>query len=265
MRAAVMISDNRMQVIARELESCGLEVLKGTDEASIQEAEALAGTLDFLILPIRGIDNEGFLHIPGCDYPAGKLLDGLKPEAAVITGLWTDYLKSLHKKVYCYYDDEEVRAENSRLTAEGVLYYFMEKTPRSMFTYNVDLIGYGHTGREIAKLFAALGIALRVVTDLEPEAGSIPMISYDRWKQGQPFDVIINTAPATVITGDMARRFRKGVLIIDIASNKIGVAPEVYEMPDIRVEAAPGLPGLVAEESAGRILADYLKRNWQLG
>ena len=90
------------------------------------------------------------------------------------------------------------------------------------------------------------------------------MISYDIWKKGQPADVIINTAPARVITKEMAEGYRKKVLIIDIASNRVGVDPEVYGMDGIRVEAAPGLPGLVAEESAGNILAEYLIRKWNL-
>ena len=90
------------------------------------------------------------------------------------------------------------------------------------------------------------------------------MISYDIWKKGQPADVIINTAPARVITKEMAEGYRKKVLIIDIASNRVGVDPEVYGMDGIRVEVAPGLPGLVAEESAGNILAEYLIRKWNL-
>ena len=264
MKAAVMISDNRMKVIAEALEHCGLEVICGADETSMKAIEAAADMLDFLILPIRGVDDAGMLHVPGTDYPAGPMIARLRPEVPVITGLMTDYLKALDHPVFCYYDDEDVRNANAALTAEGVLYYFMDKTPRSMFEYTVDLVGYGHTGRQIVKLFACLGIAVRVVTDQEPEEGGIPMISYDIWKKGQPADVIINTAPARVITKEMAEGYRKKVLIIDIASNRVGVDPEVYGMNGIRVEAAPGLPGLVAEESAGNILAEYLIRKWNL-
>ena len=72
----------------------------------------------------------------------------------------------------------------------------------------------------------------------------------------------INTAPSTVITKTMAEHFQPGTIIIDIASNQVGVEPAVYEMPHICVKAAPGLPGLVAEQSAGEILADYIERNF---
>ena len=36
MKAAVMISDNRMKVIAEALEHCGLEVICGADETSMK-------------------------------------------------------------------------------------------------------------------------------------------------------------------------------------------------------------------------------------
>ena len=88
------------------------------------------------------------------------------------------------------------------------------------------------------------------------------MIAYDHWKNGKSCSVIINTAPSTVITKTMAEHFQPGTIIIDIASNQVGVEPAVYEMPHICVKAAPGLPGLVAEQSAGEILADYIERNF---
>ena len=117
-------------------------------------------------------------------------------------------------------------------------------------------------GRKTAELFERIGIAVRVVTDEAPEEGGIPMIAYDHWKNGKPCSVIINTAPSTVITKTMAEHFQPGTIIIDIASNQVGVEPAVYEMPHICVKAAPGLPGLVAEQSAGEILADYIERNF---
>ena len=262
MKAAVMISDGRMQVIAARLEELGMDVMRATDTASMQAVEEAAPTLDFLLLPIRGVDGAGMVHIPGVDYSAGTMLERLKPEAVLLTGLHTDYLHALDRPVFCYYDDAQVREENTALTAEGLLYYFMQVTPKSIYEYTVDIIGYGHVGRKTAELFERIGIAVRVVTDEAPEEGGIPMIAYDHWKNGKPCSVIINTAPSTVITKTMAEHFQPGTIIIDIASNQVGVEPAVYEMPHICVKAAPGLPGLVAEQSAGEILADYIERNF---
>ena len=262
MKAAVMISDGRMKVIAERLEELGMDVMRATDAASMRAVEEVSATLDFLLLPIRGVDAAGMVHIPGVDYPAGTMLERLKPEAILLTGLHTDYLNALGRPVTCYYDDSQVREENTALTAEGLLYYFMQVTPKSIFDYTVDIIGYGHVGRKTAELFAQIGIAVRVVTDETPEEGGIPMITYAHWKNGKPFSVIINTAPSTVITREMAEHYQPGTIIIDIASNQVGVEPAVYEMAHVCVKAAPGLPGLEAEQSAGDILADYIERNF---
>lgn len=183
MKAAVMISDGRMQVIAARLEELGMDVMRATDTASMQAVEEAAPTLDFLLLPIRGVDGAGMVHIPGVDYPAGTILERLKPEAVLLTGLHTEYLHALDRPVFCYYDDAQVREENTALTAEGLLYYFMQVTPKSIYEYTVDIIGYGHVGRKTAELFERIGIAVRVVTDEAPEEGGIPMIAYDHWKK----------------------------------------------------------------------------------
>ena len=58
-KAAVMISDGRMKVIAHELASAGFEVLACTQLDELEEMERRAPEWDVLILPIRGIDSEG--------------------------------------------------------------------------------------------------------------------------------------------------------------------------------------------------------------
>ena len=47
MKAAVMISDGRMQVIAARLEELGMDVMRATDTASMQAVEEAAKALGF--------------------------------------------------------------------------------------------------------------------------------------------------------------------------------------------------------------------------
>jgi len=258
MKAAVMISDDRMEIIAKELERCGETVLRGLDEKSLRRIEQESETLDYLILPIRGADARGMIQLPGIVFSVEETIERLPEEAMIYTGRITDYLKELNRPVDCFFDDEKVKTANAKLTAEGVLYYFLEKTPKSIFEYRVDLIGYGYTGKEIAALLERLGIMIRVVTPGEPKDIPYPAVSYDTWRVGQPNEIIINTAPKEVITEAEAAYFRGNEIVIDISSGHVGVVKEVCEQKGIRVEKAPPLPGIVAGQSAGQILADYL-------
>lgn len=266
-KAAVFISDKRMGVIARELKRHGIQVIEIENPASFEKLEGAARELDWLLLPIRGVDRAGKAQMNGCAYPVSSLLEKLPETALVFTGLWTDYLLELSakweqagcgKKIFCYFDDPDIVAENARLTAEGLLYFLMEKTPASIFTYTVDLIGYGRVGKEIAALLEKLGIAIRIVKERLDGREDLWTLDYRQWRDRQPSDVIINTAPVTVITQEIAKNWKKDVLIIEIASGQAGVEAEVGTLPGIRVEPAPTLPGLVTWESAGMMLSDYL-------
>ncbi len=266
-RAAAFISDRRMGAAAQRLRAQGAEVLEVWNRESFAKLQEMAGELDWLMLPIRGLDAEGCAQLEGESYPLADILEELPRGAAVFTGLWTDWLRALAgrwreqdagKEIYCYFDDLEIAAENAKLTAEGLLYFFMEKTPESMFSYTVDLIGYGKVGREAAALFEKLGIALRVVKERLDGGEDFWTIDYDRWKTQQPSDVVINTAPVPVITRELAEGWKKEVLVIDVSSGHVGAEADVYGLPGVRIEKAPTLPSLVAWESAGMLLADYL-------
>ena len=78
------------------------------------------------------------------------------------------------------------------------------------------------------------------------------------WQFQQPWPVVINTAPIEVISEAMVAGWQTQPLIIDIASRAVGVSERVYKRKDTHVIAAPPLPGIVAWQSAGEILADVI-------
>ena len=67
-----------MQVIAARLEELGMDVMRATDTASMQAVEEAAPTLDFLLLPIRGVDGAGMVHIPRRGLSGGNHIGAVK-------------------------------------------------------------------------------------------------------------------------------------------------------------------------------------------
>jgi dipicolinate synthase subunit A len=73
-------------------------------------------------------------------------------------------------------------------------------------------------------------------------------------------DVIFNTIPVPVLTGEVLDRVSPNALIIDLASAPGGVDFKKAESMGIKAVLAPGLPGKVAPKTAGRILAKVIIR-----
>lgn len=258
-KAAIMISDGRMKVIAHELASAGFEVLACMQMDELKEMERRAPEWDVLILPIRGIDRDGNACIPGIAFPMQKTLAGLRPEAQVITGLQTDYLKCLQREVKCYFEDEQVRRKNVQLTAEGILYLLLKETTKSIFEQSMDLVGYGYVGQAAHELLTKVGIPHRIVDKHEKITDDgVQVMSLENWKNMDPAEVIINSAPVLVADEETTIQWPEETFFIDIASGAVGADAKTKER--IRYLAAPPLPGLVAEESAGKMLADYILR-----
>ncbi len=258
-KAAVMVSDGRMAVIARELQKDGLEVLACRTEADLAQMERRASEWDILLLPIRGIDEEGYSSIPGVRFAMGQVMDQLKPEALVVTGLQTEYLKKLERKILCYFEDEEVHRQNAKLTSEGILYLLLKETTKSIFSQTVDIVGFGCVGRAAHELLNALGIAHRLVDQESRKTDDgDEVMSLEEWKKLTPAQVIINLAPALIADCKTAASWPSETVFLDVASGALGADEQVKEK--IHYVAAPPLPGLVAEESAGIMLAEYVRR-----
>lgn len=258
-KAAVMVSDGRMAVIARELKKDGLEVLACRAEADLVLMEQRAAEWDILLLPIRGIDANGYSTIPGVQFSMEQVMEQLKPEALVVTGLQTEYLKKLDRRILCYFEDEQVHRQNAKLTSEGILYLLLKETTKSIFSQTVDIVGFGCVGQAAHELLKTLGIAHRLVDkESRKTAHGDKVMSLEVWKKLSPAQVIINLAPALIADSETAKNWPVETVFLDIASGALGADEQVKEK--IHYVAAPPLPGLVAEESAGIMLTEYVRR-----
>ena len=68
--------------------------------------------------------------------------------------------------------------------------------------------------------------------------------------------MIFNTAPSTVLTGALLRQMRPDSLIIELASPPGGIDREVARQIGRNILDAPGLPGIVAPQTAATAIFD---------
>lgn len=264
-RGVIFASDERLYYCGLFLQEKGYEVhIVRTPEEWVPE-EVRVSDLDFVFLPIRGT-TDGTIQMNGTKVDLRPLLEGLKPEAKVLAGLWSDYVRFLPCSFVCYQEDLEFAAKNSLLTSEGVLHLLLRKTPKSLFSYTYDVVGGGRVGSAVCDLLRRLGLSVRLISHSGRE-GAVPL---EEWQNaGRPSDIVVNTATAPVITEAFVRTWSGPapsgtsgpVRVFDLSSGMSGTEPAARTHENIIYTAAPPLPGLVAPESAGQLLAEAFLRS----
>jgi dipicolinate synthase subunit A len=71
-------------------------------------------------------------------------------------------------------------------------------------------------------------------------------------------DVCINTIPTPIVNSDVISKMPSHALIVDLASKPGGTDFRFAEKRGIKAMLAPGLPGIVAPKTAGKIVANVL-------
>ena len=283
-RGVIFASDERLYYCGLFLQEKGYEVqIVRTPKEWIPE-KVRVSDLDFVFLPIRGTE-DGSIQMNGTRMDLRPLLEELKPEAKVLAGLWSDYVRFLPCSFVCYQEDLEFAAKNSLLTAEGVLHLLLRKTPKSLFSYTYDVVGGGRVGTAVCDLLRRLGLSVRLISH-SGRKGAVPL---EEWQNaGRPSDVVVNTATAPVITEAFVRTWSGSapsgvpgsapdtvsgpasgtvfstsgpVRVFDLSSRMAGTEPAARTHENIIYIAAPPLPGLVAPESAGQLLAEAFLRS----
>jgi dipicolinate synthase subunit A len=71
-------------------------------------------------------------------------------------------------------------------------------------------------------------------------------------------DLLFNTIPTMIVTAQIIANLPSRAVIIDLASKPGGTDFRFAEKRGMKAMLAPGLPGIVAPKTAGRIIADCL-------
>lgn len=148
-------------------------------------------------------------------------------------------------------------AENAAITAECALFTAMERTKSALRRQPILVIGWGRIGKCLAKLLKAADADVTLLIRKASDRAMAQALGYTAIgpEELEPIlpelRLILNTAPEPVISQAQAASCRKCVLI-DLAS-----------LPGIgggEVLRARGLPGKLAPNSSGKLIADTVLR-----
>lgn len=163
-----------------------------------------------------------------------------------------------------YMKVEGVASRNAIATAEGAIAEALQAGNVSIHGSRSLVIGYGRCGEVLAEKLVSMRAQVTVM-DRKSEKRSraesygCQAIGFEKAAVTMPgYDFIFNTVPAPVLTGELLRRVKKDVTIIDIASKPGGTDFEFCQKNEINAKLCLGLPGKYAPKSAAKILLEVI-------
>jgi len=245
--------------------------LDGALQANLDES--LFDSADALLLPAVGTDDQGYIHAVFSEQPL-QLTEAhiarLPKHCKVYTGMAKPYLKDLCKNyglvLVELFDRDDVAIYNSIPTAEGALMMAIENTDITVHGSACMVLGFGRTGFTLARTLQGLGASVLVgVRRSEQyaraaEMGFKPFYINDLMQYVSNIDLLFNTIPTMIVTAQIISNLPSRAVIIDLASRPGGTDFRFAEKRGIKALLAPGLPGIVAPKTAGRIMADCLSQ-----
>ncbi|WP_166237876.1 dipicolinate synthase subunit DpsA [Paenibacillus turpanensis] len=231
--------------------------------------EEVLSEADAVILPVVGTDDTGKVE---AIFSSQELrleerhVAALPKHAKVYTGMAKPFLTNLCGKhgipVVELLDRDDVAIYNSIPTAEGAVMIAIQNTDITIHGSTCTVIGIGRTGLTLARTLKGLGANVKVGVRRNEhfaravEMGVTPFHTDHLAKELRDVDIVFNTVPAQVLTAGVIAQLPPGSIIIDLASKPGGTDFRFAERRGIKAMLAPGLPGMVAPKTAGRIIAN---------
>lgn len=252
MNIAVTTIDARMKAIFKNLSS-DFHVLDLHETKDFYTKEVI----DVLILPVKGITKTGNIKQNHRELKVpSSFWEELPASCKIFCGLPQEFLNSREHQIDFYMHSEYVLEKNAILTAEGVLFLLIDNTSKSIQQLQVDIIGFGRCGRELHKWLNALHVPTRIVRRKKDRL--VNTMDVQEWLQLEPSEVIINTSIQSIMNKEILKEWNNKPLIIDIATPDV-IDQEAANKLGIHMIKAGNLPSLIAYESAGNLIADYIR------
>lgn len=162
---------------------------------------------------------------------------------------------------------ESYRAANSLATAEGAIGVLLGETAGVLCGRCCLIIGAGRITRALAPRLAALGLRVTVASR-SPDSrawalaqGLEAQVAAKICCEGM--DIVVNTAPALVLTASRLTELPEGALVLDLASAPGGTDFDAARAFGIRALTAPGLPGKWSPDTAAAAVRDAIYRSME--
>lgn len=254
---------------------CGFDGLHSSLDGAVHAEfdEQLFDNVDALLLPAVGTDDQGVVPAVFSDRQmvlAGGHLSKLPKHCKVYAGMAKPYLRQLCEKhniaLIELFDRDDVAIYNSIPTAEGAIMMAIQNTDFTIHGSSSMVLGLGRTGFTLARTLQGLGSKVKVgVRRSEQfarasEMGFEPFFTGSLLQHVSNIDLLFNTIPTMIVTAQIIANLPSRAVIIDLASKPGGTDFRFAEKRGIKAMLAPGLPGIVAPKTAGRIIADCLSQ-----
>ncbi|MGZ9584583.1 dipicolinate synthase subunit DpsA [Paenibacillus marinisediminis] len=233
----------------------------------------LLAKADALVLPAVGTDDNGRVH---AIFTSEELtlteehVAALPKECLVFTGMSKPYLSKLCAKhrirLIELFERDDVAIYNSIPTAEGALMMAIQHTDITLHGSDIIVLGMGRTGFTLARTLLGLGANVRIGVRRDEhfarasEMGFKPFYLRELAQSVSNIDLLFNTIPTMIVTAQVIAQMPNRAVLIDLASKPGGTDFRFAEKRGIKAMLAPGLPGIVAPKTAGRILANSISR-----
>lgn len=178
---------------------------------------------------------------------------GVRPEAE-------GAVNEKNLQVVRYSDNAEFGRKNALYTAESTLLILLSKINTQLGENKILLIGYGKCGRAIARYLFGLTADFTVMTSC-PENAEIYTAAVGYGADIGAYDVIINTAPARIISDAQLETLKKTAVIIDISSQPYGLDHVYARSLGLDSEVYPALPAKYRYISAAKAIAELIKED----
>lgn len=274
---AIIGGDKRTACMAPVLAKKGYSVIcYGTSESPIDDkiyhADTLKDTITQASVIVCGIpfQKEGCLYfekdLPKT--PITELQRFLRKHHTVFGGIILEDFRTVceKRKIDCFdfMQDEPLTIFNAIATAEGAILEALLHKSTQLHQSKAMVLGYGRCGRVLADKLKGLSAHVTVCAAQSQELATATAMGFQTLPLSELvheincFEYVFNTIPATVLTKVCLAEMSKNSLIIDIASNRIGVDYEAAALLNRNVLFCPGLPGKYASLSCAEQLAEFV-------
>lgn len=254
---------DKLKKMGYETAAAGFEKYDGAVPYKAESAEN-AYLYDAVVLPLPLTRDGENINAPFSENKISikSLSEFIGKGKSVFGGKMSDDIKKLfsENKIYDCYSREDFQLLNAVPTAEGIAEIALRELPVTVNGATVVVFGFGRTGKAIGELFKAMGadviIGARrasVLAEVEKRGFKTVNVS-DDFDISEKIRMAVNTVPAEILSEKHLKQL-KGCLYAEAASAPYGTDLEKARAAGVNVILASGLPGKIAPESAGEIIA----------
>lgn len=259
MRIGVFVCDKRMNLVSEALKK-DAQIIEIDEEESQGRLRQIAPELDAVIFPSWGIEEDGFVIMKMKGLYVMDFLERLRKDCIVFSGKQSTVLNEFSFKKIYWLEDEEVLSENAKLTAEGCLGCIISKTDKSLDIMRFDVLGSGRCALAVVQLLKCLNLNVRIVSTSKRTDESKGIIHYEQWKKADPYEIIINTAPAILIDRETASCWKNHKTVFDLASVSCCDA-KVMNHPFLTYHHESALPSRFCVKTAAELITNKIRKD----